>query len=302
MKVWITGILVMLFFTGCLKDESEEKRAEEKKLREEYIVSLENQGMDVNETEQGLFYVVIDSGEGPSPKYLEDLIEINFTGRLIDGRLIQTTSADTAKEYGFYDSTDFYGAYRYVFGNGFVSGFNLGVSLMSENASYKFIIPSELAFGGVSISGIPAYSTIIYDVTLEKVLLSPAEYEKERLLDYLNQNNIPVEDSTENGLYIITLEEGTTDTVQENDIVSVQYKLSNLRGQVMGQTVPGDPLKFEIDSPNIIQGFKNAVSMMTLNQKAKVIIPWYEAFGAAGYNTIPPYTTVVYEIEVVKLE
>lgn len=304
MKTKLVAIVlpVVLMVSGCLKDESEEQRAEEQKMLEEYITELEQQGINVNETEQGLYYVVKDSGEGESPRLLEDLIEINFTGRLMDGRIIQTTSSDTAKKYGFYDSTNFYGAYRYQFGNGFPSGFNIGLSLMQEKASYKLIIPSDLGFGGISFSGIPPYSTLIYDVTLEEVITKPVQFEKNRLLDYLEENNIPVEDSTETGLYIITLEEGTGDSIQSNDIVSVQYTLKNLKDQVIGRSNPGNPFKFGINDQNIIPGFRNAVSMMTLNQKAKVIIPWYEAYGELGYGSIPPYTTLVYELKVVKLE
>lgn len=299
-----TVAVMLVLFSGCLKDESEEQRAEAQQVLNDYINSMEEQGVDVNKTTEGLYYVVEDTGSGITPE-IQDLIEITFTWGNLTGQGVNvrsSTFADTAQKYNFYDSTQFYGIYRYYFGNGFTTGFNIGVSMMQEGARYKLIAPSSLAFGGVSIGGIPAYSSLVYDVRLKKVVLSPAEYEKQLLLEYLNEHDIPVEDTTESGLYFIPLEEGTADSVKTGDMVNVQYTLSNVRENVLARTAKGDPFEFQLGFTNLIPGFKEAVSMMTLEQKAKVIIPWYEAYGESGYQTIPPYSTLIYELEIVSLE
>lgn len=292
----------ILLFTGCLDNDADEKREEEKKLLQEYISDLEAEGLQVNQTDDGLYYVVKETGEGLSPTIYEDLIELTLTGKLIDGRIFATTSKDTAQKYGFYDSTNFYGAYRYQFGEGFPSGFNMGISMMKEGAAYKLIVPSELGYGGISVGGIPAFSTLIYDVGLEAVLKEPAAYEEGLLLEYLEQDNISPADSTDDGFYFISMKEGTSDTVKDGDVVSLQYKLTNIKDQVIDQTAEGNPFQFQVGTTDVIKAFEEAVLMMTLEQKAKVIIPWYNAYGKLGYGPVPPYTTLVYSMEVVKLE
>jgi FKBP-type peptidyl-prolyl cis-trans isomerase len=49
----------------------------------------------------------------------------------------------------------------------------------------------------------------------------------------------------------------------------------------------------------VIKGFEEAVLKLKLNEKAKIILPSSLAYGANGNTTIPGYSPLYFEIEVV---
>jgi FKBP-type peptidyl-prolyl cis-trans isomerase len=50
-----------------------------------------------------------------------------------------------------------------------IPGWDEGLALMKEGESYKFIIPSNLAYGPQGAGPIPPFSSLIFDVELLKV-------------------------------------------------------------------------------------------------------------------------------------
>jgi peptidylprolyl isomerase len=83
-------------------------------------------------TESGLVYLVIEEGEGESPKRT-DTVKVHYTGWLTDGRMFDSSHArgDPA-----------------VFPlNRVIPGWTEGVALMKPGAKYLFTIPGKLAYG-----------------------------------------------------------------------------------------------------------------------------------------------------------
>ena len=56
---------------------------------------------------------------------------------------------------------------------------------------------------------------------------------------------------------------------------------------------------FITGTSQVIKGFEEAVLKMKLNEKAKIILPSSIAYGANGNATIPGYSPLYFEIEVV---
>ena len=58
------------------------------------------------------------------------------------------------------------------------------------------------------------------------------------------------------------------------------------------------------DTAQTIEGLEIALKMMRVGEKAKIIIPSQLAFGNNGSSTgiVPPYTTVVYEVTLLKVK
>ncbi|MDR2258454.1 MAG: FKBP-type peptidyl-prolyl cis-trans isomerase, partial [Treponema sp.] len=54
--------------------------------------------------------------------------------------------------------------------SGVIPGWTEGIQLMSEGASYRFYIPSDLAYGPQGRPSIPPYSPLIFDVELIAVV------------------------------------------------------------------------------------------------------------------------------------
>ncbi|MGH8030817.1 MAG: FKBP-type peptidyl-prolyl cis-trans isomerase [Luteimonas sp.] len=110
---------------------------------------------DVFTTPSGLQYMVIRQGEGRRPQP-SDRVRVNYRGTLLDGKVF-----DSSYERG--EPAEF--ALTQV-----IAGWTEGVALMPVGASYRFWIPSDLAYGPNGNPSIGPNSTLAFDVELLDVL------------------------------------------------------------------------------------------------------------------------------------
>jgi FKBP-type peptidyl-prolyl cis-trans isomerase len=111
---------------------------------------------------------------------------------------------------------------------------------------------------------------------------------------------------TESGLTYIKLKEGTGQKVNNGDKVKIWFvgRLSN--GKVFDQTPKG--AKFVVGDKGVIPGFNEALTLMSLEERAKFILPPNLGYGEKGSkdmligeHTIPPNETISFEILVMKI-
>lgn len=107
-------------------------------------------------TDSGLQYEVIEEGDGISPSET-DMVEVHYEGTLINGDVFDSS-------YEREEPTSFPL-------NRVISGWTEGLQLMKEGAKYRFVIPSELAYGDRELGDgqIPPNSTLIFTVELLNV-------------------------------------------------------------------------------------------------------------------------------------
>lgn len=132
------------------------------------------------------------------------------------------------------------------------------------------------------------------------------ELKKQELIDlekYIKDNNITVK-PTESGLYFILTKSGTGKRVKKGDLVKVHYTGYFLNGQMFENSVSSNyPLEFVAGRNEVIKGWDEAVLKMREGDKARLIIPSWLAYGESEPDLpIPPYSTLIYDIEVVKIE
>ena len=118
-------------------------------------------------------------------------------------------------------------------------------------------------------------------------------------LNYLSDNNIE-ETPTESGLVFINILEGSGDSPVAGSKVAVNYTGYLLDGQKFDSSFDRNaPMVFTVGSGMVIKGLDEAVLLMKRGGKAKVVIPYYLAYGDSGYGPIPSYTNVVFYLELV---
>ncbi len=107
-------------------------------------------------TASGLQYMVLNEGNGKSPK-ATDQVKCHYEGMLIDGTLF-----DSSLQRGTPATFPL---------NRVIAGWTEGLQLMKEGSKFRFFIPFELGYGpqGAGAS-IPPYSTLIFDVELIEVI------------------------------------------------------------------------------------------------------------------------------------
>ena len=124
--------------------------------------------------------------------------------------------------------------------------------------------------------------------------------ELDRVMEYLSNNqisNIPFDD-----IYYKKLSSGSGEKPKENDQVKVHYTGKFLDGKVFDSSIPrNEPLSFTIGKGQMIKGFEIGVKLMQKGEKAVIVIPSALAYGARQRGEIPPYSPLVFELELVDI-
>lgn len=127
-----------------------------------------------------------------------------------------------------------------------------------------------------------------------------AEREKKALADYIKSNNITAQPDNE-GLYILKEKEGTGPTPMQGDTVYVNYTGKLIDGKVFDSSEGQSPISFAIGTGRVIRGWDKGLMQLTEGTKAKFIIPSALGYGPQGGGPIPPNSTLLFDIELVKI-
>ncbi|GAB1449771.1 MAG: FKBP-type peptidyl-prolyl cis-trans isomerase [Bacteroidia bacterium] len=107
-------------------------------------------------TSSGLIYQVVKKGNGKKPKKGTN-VSVQYKGTLLDGTI-------------FDQNMDGKPNFDFAVGMGqVIPGWDEGLMLMGEGDEFKFVIPSELAYGPRGGGPIPPFSTLVFEVKLVKV-------------------------------------------------------------------------------------------------------------------------------------
>jgi FKBP-type peptidyl-prolyl cis-trans isomerase len=130
--------------------------AEENRQRGAEFLAENAQKPGVHTTPSGLQYEVVSEGTGPKPRS-SDTVSVHYEGSLLNGEIFDSS-------YARNEPTEF--ALDEV-----IPGWTEGIQLMSVGGTYRFVIPSGLAYGEQGYGNIiPSNSTLIFKVELLKIV------------------------------------------------------------------------------------------------------------------------------------
>jgi len=131
------------------------------------------------------------------------------------------------------------------------------------------------------------------------------EYEKTLIRQYIRDAKIEIP-PMENGIYYVVQQTGSGPAVAIGDTVMIHYEGHFLNGKYFDSTRRrNDPLQFVYGHQlQVIGGLEKAIAKMHEGDKALVVIPSEQAFGAVGSveSIVPPFTPVVFEIELINVK
>ncbi len=179
-------------------------------------------------------------------------------------------------------------------------------SYLNKDDSAEFKISSALIdkyFSEMQLIGnteeyLTAYVKI-YDYKTNQGEKIDAEMQEQMLLNKYIKENKKVE--KKHGVYIINEKSGAGEKITNGKDITVQYK-----GRFLNQIeFDNSTINFTYGTPEqVIKGLEKALKGMRKGEKAKIIIPSQLAFGEEGSSTqvVPPFTTVIYEIEIINVK
>jgi len=118
------------------------------------------------------------------------------------------------------------------------------------------------------------------------------DVESTLLRQYIEENNITTT-PTSSGLYYIETKRGSGANANGGDEVKVKYKGTLLNGEEFDSGTFSFPLGYGY----VIRGWDEGISYMKEGGTAILIIPSSLAYGAQGSGKIEPYTTLIFEVE-----
>ncbi|MDR0763511.1 MAG: FKBP-type peptidyl-prolyl cis-trans isomerase [Bacteroidales bacterium] len=263
-------------------------------------------------TDNGLLYKFYEQNKDARQAQINDIIE-GYVVLMVDSN-IQYQSAQSEKLFQVAEQSMFEG------------DINEGLALLHEGDSVVFKVSIDYIVnykGGVNTTGqeYAIYSIKVTRILSESELASEMAVEAEKMKpveealisNYLKENKLNVK-PTESGLYFIPVRKGSGAKLEQGQTVKINYIGRMLDGRIFdgnweselkkaGVNTEGgrfSPMQITLGVGQVIPGFEEAIMLMQTGGRAKVIIPSSLAYGGQGNQGIPPYSPIVFDLEVVK--
>lgn len=117
----------------------------EQKAQEEGIIALES----------GILMRQLEKGSGDMKPQLSSIVFVNYTGRLIDGTVFDTTDGQELPAY-----------FRV---RDVIVGWQAALLRMHPGDKYEVFIPAKYGYGSMKLDDIPAWSTLCFEIELLKI-------------------------------------------------------------------------------------------------------------------------------------
>ncbi len=113
---------------------------------------------------------------------------------------------------------------------------------------------------------------------------------------------------THSGMKYIILKKAPSDThaPQPGEFVSVHYtgwfNENGKPGKKFDSSLDrGKPFIFKVGYGQVIQGWDEALLSMHIGEKRRIILPAHLAYGHQGNASIPPYSSLIFDIELIDI-
>ncbi len=266
----------------------------------------------VSPTETGVIFIEIEPGKGRHPGD-EDWVSVHYTVRNLDGDKLFSTYDRTEEPMNF----EMGGRFENV-------GFQEAIKLMKEGGKAEVLVPSSMAFGAQGAGQIvPPHSTLYHEIELVDVMnydewdrkqsdmqaaklmdkLKKEEDEKATIAKYIADNNMTPAHEFPSGIVYVEDVKGTGPIPGPGSKVKVHYTGKLLDGSIFDSSVDrGQPFEFTLGKGQVIKGWDKGIAIMHVGSKGTLIIPFEQGYGARGSgNRIPPYSTLVFEVELLEI-
>ena len=122
------------------------------------------------------------------------------------------------------------------------------------------------------------------------------------ILSYVNNRGYSVEPDSL-GLVFIPIKQGNGVFPKDNDLVAFHYVGYYLNGEIFDSSYDKSrPLVVQLGENKLIKGLEYSLLKMDKGSKSTVIIPFYLAYDNMVNGPVPPYSNLVFELELIDID
>ncbi|MFM9985894.1 MAG: FKBP-type peptidyl-prolyl cis-trans isomerase [Flavobacteriales bacterium] len=142
----------------------------------------------------------------------------------------------------------------------------------------------------------------IYRAESKKIAEEKNKVAQKASADFLEANKTkPGVITTASGLQYKTIVEGTGASPLATDKVTVHYHGTLIDGFIFDSSVDrGTPATFGLNQ--VITGWTEGLQLMKEGGKTTFYVPYSIGYGAQGKGKVPPFATMIFDIELIKVE
>lgn len=257
----------------------------------------------------GLEYQIVERSTDTNNKKLQygDVVVLNLSYEIEGGEVLYTSASQNRRYLRQLNTASHSGG-----------SFEDGLALLHEGDSAIFRINAEKF-----LQYTESYKTLPKIITSEDFILvklrvieilehneyesllteqyhKSEEVELQLLSKYLENANIQTS-PTSSGLYYIDIETGSGKQAQIGDYVQIHYTLTLIDGRLIETTLDKKPIYFKVGEYKDIKGMNEGICYMREGGSAKLIIPSSLGYGSMTKNDILPYSTLIFEIQLISI-
>jgi FKBP-type peptidyl-prolyl cis-trans isomerase len=138
------------------------------------------------------------------------------------------------------------------------------------------------------------FSMLIVGCSSDEVLTP--EQENQKIEEYITTKKLTVTEKTSTGLRFILTKANTSGA----KLTRGQYVTVNYAGRFLSdKQFDAGNFSFTLGIGQVVGGFDEGVGKMRIGEKATLIFPSVIGYGTSGQGSIPGYSPLVFDIEVV---
>ena len=193
-----------------------------------------------------------------------------------------------------------------------------------DSASYAQGVFMSKQFEKFQVEGEgPVISPFKYAAGLEDGLNQTPKFDEDQASDILERYQLLIQESgirrgqargekfqnenktkdgvvvTESGLQYKVIESGSGISPTKEDIVQVHYEGRLVNGEIFDSSIGAEPIEFKVGE--VLPGWVEALQLMKEGGKMQVVIPSDLAYGDRGNQLIGPAETLIFELELIKV-
>lgn len=305
----LLGMVLLTTLNSCLEEDNyDEQNKIDDRLIQQY---LEDNNIEATKSVHGFYYEVVESNVTGEQVKVKDILSVYYEISNLNGEKIDEVkeSSGTPKKIKIINNS--------ILPHGIL----LGSELMREGEKYKFYLPSKLAYGSYNYESlIPSNAVLIMESKIIEIESEDdqKQLEKTAIETYITENNITDIAETGSGVFYKKTENGTGESPTIGDWVKIKYVAKYFDGTEFSKTETNKTFDFNVDSETIIKGVNESLKLMQKGEKATFIIPSHLAYNSSLQifpeeiredlldkglisQKIPPFTNLIFEIELVEI-